>query len=369
MANPNKITRIVLTGGPCAGKTSALIRIIEHFSSIGYKVFTIPEVPTMFSQSGMDFLTPNKELFYEGEKATLFTQLSLEDSFMKMAQKCTEPCIIISDRGTMDISAYMTPEMWNQIISELGYTNMQLRNERYDAVLHLVSAAEGAEQFYTTGNNPNRYEQADEEGLQIARELDRKVIQAWSGHSHIRVINNSIDFDNKLNRVLKEISNVLELPQPIEQERKYIVKVTGEIPHCIESEITQTYLVAEPNCEVRLRRRCWNGLTVNVHTTRKRLSATEELVTERQVNNNLYESMLQQRDPYRSTISKRRKSFVWKGQFFELDFYQNPISDLIILETKGIVNHEDVHFPPFIKVVEDITGDTKYFNHTLALSK
>lgn len=369
MANPNKITRIVLTGGPCAGKTSALIRIIEHFSSIGYKVFTIPEVPTMFSQSGMDFLTPNKELFYEGEKATLFTQLSLEDNFMKMAQKCTEPCIIISDRGTMDISAYMTPEMWNQIISELGYTNMQLRNERYDAVLHLVSAAEGAEQFYTTGNNPNRYEQADEEGLQIARELDRKVIQAWSGHSHIRVINNSIDFDNKLNRVLKEISNVLELPQPIEQERKYIVKVTGEIPHCIESEITQTYLVAEPNCEVRLRRRCWNGLTVNVHTTRKRLSATEELVTERQVNNNLYESMLQQRDPYRSTISKRRKSFVWKGQFFELDFYQNPISDLIILETKGIVNHEDVHFPPFIKVVEDITGDTKYFNHTLALSK
>lgn len=42
----NNIKKIVLTGGPCAGKTTALVRIIEHFSGLGYKVFTIPEVPT-----------------------------------------------------------------------------------------------------------------------------------------------------------------------------------------------------------------------------------------------------------------------------------------------------------------------------------
>lgn len=65
------IKKIVLTGGPCAGKTTALVKIIEHFTSRGYKVFTIPEVPTLFIQAGMDYLTPNKNLFYEGEKATL----------------------------------------------------------------------------------------------------------------------------------------------------------------------------------------------------------------------------------------------------------------------------------------------------------
>ena len=42
MAN---IKKIVLTGGPCAGKTTGLVRIIEHFSSLGFKVFTVPEVP------------------------------------------------------------------------------------------------------------------------------------------------------------------------------------------------------------------------------------------------------------------------------------------------------------------------------------
>ena len=45
---------IVLTGGPCAGKTTALVKIMEHFSSIGYKVFIIPELPTLFLQAVMD---------------------------------------------------------------------------------------------------------------------------------------------------------------------------------------------------------------------------------------------------------------------------------------------------------------------------
>ena len=82
----NTIKKIVLTGGPCAGKTTALVKVIEHFSSLGYKVFTIPEVPTMFTQAGMNYLTSNKDFFYVGEKATLLTQLHLEDSFYKMAQ-------------------------------------------------------------------------------------------------------------------------------------------------------------------------------------------------------------------------------------------------------------------------------------------
>ena len=363
-----EIKRIVLTGGPCAGKTTALVKVIEYFTNLGYKVFTIPEVPTMFTQAGMDYLTQNHDFFYEGEKATLEIQLALEDKFMRMAETCTEPCVIVCDRGVMDISAYMRPEMWTDITSRLGTNSEELRN-RYDAVLHLVSAADGAEQFYTTSNNAQRLEQADEAGLRVARELDKKVIRAWTGHPHLRVINNNVDFERKLNRVIKEIAKVLELPQLIETERKYIVEVIGELPDCTESEITQTYLVADPGCEVRIRRRSWKQSTVNIHTTRRTLSPTEELLTERQVSNNLYESLLQQADPYRQTIHKLRKSFIWQGQFFELDTYLSPISDLMILETKGMARHEDVKFPPFLRVKEDITGNTAYYNYNLALKR
>jgi CYTH domain-containing protein len=361
------IKRIVLTGGPCAGKTTALVKVIDYFSSFGYKVFTIPEVPTLYSQGGWNYLTPNRKLYYEGERAILETQLALEDWFMRLAETCEKPTLIVCDRGTLDISAYMTPEMWQDITTKAGTDTNALR-ARYDAVLHLVSAADGAEEFYTTATNANRYEQKNEEGLRIARELDRKVIKAWTGHPHLRVINNHDDFDAKLNRVLKEISNVLGLPQPIIEERKYIVEVVGEMPDSIESEITQTYLVADPGCEIRLRRRNWNGKIVNVHTTKKKISGKEEIVTERQVNNSLYESLLQQADPYRQTIRKKRKSFIWQGQYFELDTYEQP-QGLTILETKGIAEDETVKFPPFIHVVEDITGNKQYYNYNLALRR
>ena len=359
------IKKIVLTGGPCAGKTTALVKVIEHFSSRGYKVFTIPEVPTIFLQAGMDYLTKNQDWFYEGEKSTLEIQLALEDDFTRMAQTINGPVVIICDRGALDISAYLPTEMWEKITGLCNVTTQQLR-DRYDAVLPLVSAADGAEQYYNTTSNEVRTE-----GIEKARLLDRKVIQAWTGHPHLRVINNHDNFDTKINRVLKEISAVLGLPQPITEERKYIVRVTSnDIPNVIESDIFQTYLVADPDYEVRLRRRRWKGgKTVNAHTTKKRVGTNREIETKRQVSNALYESLLAQADPYRHPIHKQRRSFIWKGQYFELDTYHDQLKGLIILETKGITDAEDVNFPPFIQVVEDITGNKSYYNYNLALRK
>ncbi len=364
------VKRIVLTGGPCAGKTTALVKIMEHYSSRGFKVFTIPEVPTIFLQAGMDYLTKNQQWFYEGEKATLTTQLSLEDAFSAMAETLDDPVLIVCDRGALDISTYLPPEMWAKITSLCHVTSEQLLG-RYDAVLHLVSAADGAEKYYNTTTNKVRQEAADAEGLAKARMLDRKVIQAWAGHPHHRVINNHDNFDTKLNRVIREIDSVLGLPQAITEERKYIVRITShDIPNAVQSEIIQTYLVADPDCEVRLRRRIWQGgKTVNVHTTKKHLPNHEEIETERQVSDALYESLLAQADPYRHTIHKLRKSFIWEGQYFELDQYLDRLNGLVILETKGITQGESVKLPPYIKVVEDITGRKQYYNYTLSLNK
>ena len=350
-----EIKKIVLTGGPCAGKTTALMKIVEYFSGMGYKVFTIPEVPTLYSTGGWNYLTPNRQLYYQGERAILETQLALENQFMQLAEVCTKPVLLVCDRGAMDISAYISPEEWEEITAMAGTDSNRL-HERYDAVLHLVSAADGAEQYYTTATNATRYEKADEEGLRLARELDKKVINAWAGHPHLRVI--------------KEISKVLGLPKPLEKERLYKVEVIGEIPGAIVSDITQTYLVAEPGCEIRLRRRQWSGgKAVNIHRSKKAISETEEIETERQVDNNLYEQMLQQSDPHRQTIRKRRQSFIWKGQHFDVDTFLEPVNDLVILQSKGVAEQESVKFPPFIKVLEDVTGNSQYSNYNIALRK
>ncbi|MBP5798890.1 MAG: AAA family ATPase [Prevotella sp.] len=364
-----EIKKIVLTGGPCAGKTTALVKITNYFSGFGYKVFNVPEVPTIYSTAGWNYLTPNRALYYQGERAILETQLALEDQFMRLAEVCTQPVLIVCDRGTMDISAYIKPEEWQEITSMCG-TNSNELLERYDAVLHLVSAADGAEQFYTTATNATRYEQANEEGLRLARELDKKVIKAWTSHPHLRVINNHNDFESKLNRVLMEISKVVGLPQPLRDERIFRVEIIGEIPECSESEITQTYLVTEPGSEVRLRRRAFSGgKVVNVHRSRKRISDTEIIETERQVDNNLYEQMLQQADPYRTTIKKKRQSFIWKGRFFQIDTFRAPVDDLVIMEAKGIGEQDDIDLPPFVRVLEDVTSNSKYQNYNIALMR
>ena len=364
-----EIKKIVLTGGPCAGKTTALVKITEYFSGFGYKVFNVPEVPTIYSTAGWNYLTPNRDLYYQGERAILETQLALENQFMKLAEVCSKPVLIVCDRGAMDISAYIKPEEWEEITRMAG-TNSNALRESYDAVLHLVSAADGAEQYYTTATNATRYEQANEEGLRIARELDKKVIKAWTGHPHLRVINNHDDFENKLNRVITEISKVVGLPQPVQEERIFRVELIGDIPECSESLITQTYLVAEPGCEVRLRRREWSGgKVVNVHRSKKRISDTEIIETERQIDNNLYEQMLQQADPYRATIRKKRQSYICKGQFFEIDTFLEPLDNLVMMETKGVTEKETVNFPPFVKVLEDVTGNTRYLNYNLALKR
>lgn len=202
------IKRIVLTGGPCGGKTSALARIQQHFAKLGYKVFSVPEVPTMVTSAGWNYLTDNHAFYYEGEKVILELQLFLEDEINRLASTCTEPCLVICDRGALDISTYISAEMWQELC-ESCHTTVEALRARYDAVLHLVTAADGAEHAYTTANNASRYEKADEAGLRLARELDQKQLQAWTGHPHLCVIDNSTDFEGKLQRVIDAIIAVI----------------------------------------------------------------------------------------------------------------------------------------------------------------
>lgn len=66
------------------------------------------------------------------------------------------------DRGLMDGSAYVSDENWQALMDDLGVNVVQLRDVRYDAVLHMVTAANGAEEFYASINNEARYESKEE---------------------------------------------------------------------------------------------------------------------------------------------------------------------------------------------------------------
>lgn len=47
-----EIKRIVLTGGPCGGKTTSIEKIVEKFEELNYKVFVVPEAATLLKKYG-----------------------------------------------------------------------------------------------------------------------------------------------------------------------------------------------------------------------------------------------------------------------------------------------------------------------------
>ena len=51
-----------------------------------------------------------------------------------------------------------------------------------------------------------------------------------------------------------------------------------------------------------------------------------------------------------------------------LRFFE-PVNNLVILQSKGVAEQESVKFPPFVKVLEDVTGNSQYYNYNIALRK
>jgi len=97
-----------------------------------------------------------------------------------------KPAILLCDRGSVDPRAYMTPEIWKDLLALNKWNVADLSDYRYDGVIHLVSAADGAEKFYTLDNNVARYEDTPEKG----KAVDINLRNAWVGHhSHIMIDN------------------------------------------------------------------------------------------------------------------------------------------------------------------------------------
>lgn len=85
-----------------------------------------------------------------------------------------------------------------------NWNPVELRDNRYNQIVHMVSAANGAEDFYSTEDHACR-----SEGVVLARDLDYKAAAAWIGHPYFDVIDNSTNFETKMNRMIECICQKL----------------------------------------------------------------------------------------------------------------------------------------------------------------
>lgn len=75
---PRRVYKLVLTGGPCGGKTTGQDRLATFFENAGWKVFTVPEAATVLLSGGVKFAELSKDQCYNFQRDLLSTLLQIE---------------------------------------------------------------------------------------------------------------------------------------------------------------------------------------------------------------------------------------------------------------------------------------------------
>lgn len=372
---PPRVASVVFTGGPCAGKSTAMVSCREYFEPLCWHVIVVPETATLLIGTG---ITPFNGHGSQFQRSVMGMQLSMEREARLYAESLKKNVLMICDRGVMDGAAYSPNEEFDALLAEQGTSRFKARDGYHDAVIHLVTAAKGAPEFYTLENNAARTETPAQ-----AIALDDRTMQTWVGHPHMRVVGNEGSFKTKINQVIKDIAVVLGVPEPIERERKFLVRV-GEMPPAVRASgvsIVQTYLPDDGSQEIRLRRREQNGECFFIETIKRPVpgDASARYETER----NLSEAEYLARQP--GGVAELIKSRHYCAHldektgghhYLEVDVYDrsrlsSAAADRAPSGAWGVVEIETestapIGFPPWLEVIEEVTGQKAWGNRKMA---
>jgi predicted ATPase len=184
--------RIVLTGGPGGGKTTAADLFRRE---IGERVVIVPEAATILFQGGFPrSREPQAARF--AQTAIFHVQRHIEDVQATLFPGRTLLC----DRGTVDGSAYWPGET-DEYFSAVG-TTLDAELARYDAVIFFETAALGG--ISIEGGNPIRNESIDE-----AVKLDGKLRELWSRHPRFILVPHNPSFFKKISFGLAALERIV----------------------------------------------------------------------------------------------------------------------------------------------------------------
>lgn len=333
--------RIVLTGGPCGGKTTALSRVSNYLRERGFEVVMAPEAFTILASNGMSMTFFGTEGMDEIIQSTILdVQLSLESGIENILKARGTPAVLLCDRGAMDGMAYIGRDRFQNLVEEKGKDFTELREGRYDAVFHMVTAAEGAEDYYTLENNEARSEPPE-----LARELDQKTQAAWAGHPRLYILDNSTEFEGKLQKLVEAIAKLVGLPTNLSRSTaKFLLKSPPDLNNFTvdyhvftvdkvyvssQSSTTANSFYKDEYSFVRKRTHVLKdgstagsvyGATYVQETSDGHVVEKKRIISKRE-----YVASLKQRDLSRHEVRQKRISFLYKHQSFNIHVSINKI--------------------------------------------
>ncbi len=194
----NYVVRIAITGGPSGGKSQATELITRKLTANGFNVHPLPSAHLLlfnsgFSPPGLKSGTDDR-LHYE--RMVLELQLQQERTWAKVAAGSDTRSVVLISQGLMSARAHLREELWQQLLTDWD-TDETYIFSRYDQVIHLETAANGAETRFHTKT----------ESLEEARMIDRAVRRSWAGHKNHVVCENSRGWDQKMIYACEKVLN------------------------------------------------------------------------------------------------------------------------------------------------------------------
>lgn len=174
---PDCVPMIALTGGPCGGKTT-FMRELREQDPDAVRWLMVPEAAPLLFSAG---LRARERAF---QRAVVTLQIGLEEA-CSAAAKPTQ--MLLCHRGVLDPLAYWLAAGWleREFFDEVGFGRAELIG-RYSGVIHIRTAALGAEQHYRRWPDAHRPETIEQSAT-----IDNLCIKAWCVHPRHTIIGNN----------------------------------------------------------------------------------------------------------------------------------------------------------------------------------
>ena len=349
------IPKIVLTGGPCGGKSTTISALEAKY---GNKVRFVKEAATMLMSSG--FPAPGRDLSFSPgwienfQDAIIGVQVGNEGA-SEIAASENGASLLVCDRGILDSAAYVTgglPVLEERYLQKYGL-NVYDVCDRYDMVIHLESLATANPSLFGKAGNETRYE-----SLEDAQSLELRTRDAWQAHPNWYFIEGDRGVDYVVNQVLELIAPFINK----EIERKFVL-YDGEIPDGSMETIRQKYILSGP-FEMRIRGFDKHMATIGIKSS----GGLSRYAWEETLPYHLFEELYKQVDG--NEIIKRRHYVPYGDLTLEIDVYEGELEGLTILECEFPSEEiaEQFVLPEWATNIHEVTNDPRYKNKSLAVN-
>lgn len=197
-----RLPRIVLTGGPCSGKSTVMEALKKRF---GDRLHCVPEVATIvIGQVGVKPWTGGARNLLSAQRLIYRAQRAFEDASDSQARTDGKTAMLL-DRGVGDIRAYLPAGL---SLEQLAHTTVEHEFARYDLVIVLDSPSRDVYEAHK-GDNAARTET-----YEAAAELGRRIRDAWEGHPNFRFVADTATWEAKEAAVVAHVESFLSKPRP-----------------------------------------------------------------------------------------------------------------------------------------------------------